>query len=67
MKFSIYLNRRVFVMEKSGQSSQGAFWIKKGAMFLLADNEDYDHTARMRRLILVFVGCICQKGRFLVL
>ena len=34
------------------ESSLGAFFlIAKDAMFLHADNEDSDHTARMRRLI----------------
>ena len=31
------------------------------------DNEDYDQTAQMRRLSLVFVGRTCQKVRFLTL
>ena len=38
------------------ESSQGAFWIAKDAKFLHADNEDYDLTVRIRRLIWVFVG-----------
>ena len=33
--------------------------------FLHADNEDSDQTARMRRLIWVFVGRTCKKVRFL--
>ena len=33
------------------ESSLGAFWIGKDATFLHADNEDYDQTARMGRLI----------------
>ena len=40
-----------------------AFWIAKDAKFLHADNEDSNQTARMRRLIWVFVGRMCQKGR----
>ena len=42
-----------------------AFWIAKDAKFLHADNEVSNQTARMRRLIRVFVGCTCQKVRFL--
>ena len=38
-----------------------------GAKFLHADNEDSDQTARMRRLIWVFVGRIYQKVRFITL
>ena len=33
-------------------------------MILLIDSEGPDQTARMRRLILVFVVCICPKTRF---
>ena len=42
------------------ESSQGAFWMQ----FLHADIEDSDQTARMHRLIWVFVGHTCQKGSF---
>ena len=49
------------------ESSLGAFWIAKDAKFLHADNEDSNQTARMRRLIWVFVGRTCQKVRFLTL
>ena len=38
------------------ESSLGTFWIALDAKFLHADNEDSDQTARMRRLIWVFVG-----------
>ena len=31
------------------------------------DKEDSDMAARIRRLIKVFVGCTCQKTRFLTL
>ena len=31
------------------ESSLDALWVSKGAMFLHADNEDSDQTARMRR------------------
>ena len=37
------------------ESSLVAFWIAKDAKFLHADNEDSDQTARVRRLIWVFV------------
>ena len=47
------------------ESSQGAFWIDKNAKFLHAVNEDSNQTARMRRLIWVFVGGTCRKVRFL--
>ena len=33
-------------------------------MILLADNEDADHTARMRRLIFAYAVGICPKTRF---
>ena len=46
------------------ESSLGAFWIAKDAMFLYADNEDSDKTARMRRLIWVFAGHTCPMIRF---
>ena len=49
------------------ESSLGASWIAKGAKFLHADNEDSDQTARLRRLIWVFVGRTCEKVRFLTL
>ena len=45
------------------ESLLGAFWIAKGAMFSHADNEDFEQTARMCRLIWVFVGRTCQKVR----
>ena len=35
------------------------------ASFLHMTNEDFDQTARMRSLILVFFGCTCPKVRFL--
>ena len=41
------------------ESSLGAFWVVKDANFLHADNKDSDQTARMRRLIWVFVGRTC--------
>ena len=44
-----------------------AFWIAKNTKFLNTDNEDTYQTARMRRLIWVFVGRTCQKVRFLTL
>ena len=47
------------------ESSLAAFCITKYAKFLHAENEDSDQTARMRRLICVFVELICQKVRFL--
>ena len=37
-------------------SSLGTFWIAKDPKFLRVDNEDSNQTARMRRLIWVFVG-----------
>ena len=49
------------------ESSLCAFWIAKDAKFLHADNEDSDQTARMRRLIWVFVGRTCQKVPLLAL
>ena len=46
------------------ESSLCAFWIGKGAKFLHVNNEDLDQTARMRRLIWVFVGVHFQTVRF---
>ena len=49
------------------ESSLGAFWIDDDANFHYAENEDTNQTARMRRLIWVFIGRTCQKVRFLTL
>ena len=49
------------------ESSLGAFWIAKDAKCLHGDYEDSNQTARMRRLIWVFVGRTCLKVRFLPL
>ena len=46
------------------ESSPGAFSIAKDAKSPYVKNEINDQTARMRRLIWVFVGRICQKVRF---
>ena len=43
------------------ESSLGAIWIAKDATSLHADKEDSDQTARMRRLIWVFIGRTCNK------
>ena len=43
------------------ESSLGAVWIAKDTKFIHADNENYDQTARMRILIWVFVGHVCQN------
>ena len=43
------------------ESSLGEFWKAKDAKFLHVDNEDSYQTARMRRLMRVFVGRIRQK------
>ena len=45
------------------ESSLCAFWKAKDAKFLHADNEDSDQTARMRRLIRVFVSAL-SAGTF---
>ena len=47
------------------ESSLGAFSIDKGTKFLHADYDNSDQTARMRRLIRVFVERTCQTVRFL--
>ena len=47
------------------ESSLGAILIAKDAVFH-ADNEDSDQTARMRRMIWVFVFRTCLKVRFLI-
>ena len=47
--------------------SAGAFQIAKDAKFLHVDNEDWDQTSWMHRLIWVLVGCIFQKVVFLTL
>ena len=49
------------------ESSLGAIQIHTGAQFLHSDNKDSNQTARMRRLIWVFVVRTCQKVRFLTL
>ena len=49
------------------ETSLSAFWIAKDAKFLHANKEDSNQTARMRRLILVFVERSCQKVGFLIL
>ena len=49
------------------ESSLGAFWIAIDAKVLHADNGDSNQPARMRRLIWVFFGRICQKVRSLPL
>ena len=94
VKFSVYLNRRVFVMwsihnpclntylrhehpEKLqiylrirtvwSETFLRLFWTAKDAKVLHASNEDSDQTARVRRLILVFVGRTCPKVSFLTL
>ena len=62
-KIQISLRRRAVWSE----SSLGAFWIANDAKFLQTDNEDSNQTARMRRLIWIFVGRTCQKVRFLTM
>ena len=49
------------------ESSLGAFWIAKDSKFRHADNDGYDWSVQMRRLIWVFAGRTCQKLRFLSL
>ena len=44
------------------ESSLCVFRLAKDATFLHADNEDSNQTARMRKLILVFVGHTCQRA-----
>ena len=51
----------------SSEPSLGTLWLAKWAKFLRADNEDSDQTARMRRLIGVFIGRRCQRVHFLTL
>ena len=46
------------------ESSLGVFWITKDVKSLLVDNEDTDQTARVCRLIPVFVGRTYQKVCF---
>ena len=56
------------------ESSLGTSWITKDAKFLYVDNKDWSdstdkqvcQTACTHRLILVSVGCICHKVRFLM-
>ena len=47
------------------ESSLSAFSIAKDTKILYADNEDSDQTARMRRLIWVFVGRTREEITFL--
>ena len=35
------------------------FWVAEDVKFLHADNEDFDQTAPMHRLIWVYIGRIC--------
>ena len=42
------------------ESSLGAFWVDKDIKFNDADDEDSDETARMRRMIWVF---LCAQNR----
>ena len=49
------------------ESSLGTFWIARDAKFLHSDNEDSEQTARIHRMICVFVMRICEKVRFLPL
>ena len=62
-KIQISLRIRVDWLE----SSVGEFWIDKDTEFLHMDNKYYCRTARMRRLIWVFVWRTCEKARFLTL
>ena len=62
-KFQISLR----ISEVWPESSLGTFWIAKDAKFLQADKEESHQTARMRKLIWVFVRRINQKVRFLML
>ena len=61
------IQTRLRVCAVWSESSPGAFWTAKDTRSLHAENEDYDQTARVRRLIWVFVGHTCQKIRFLTL
>ena len=58
----IRINLRVLAV--LSESSPGSFWIAKNAKFLYADNKNSDQTARIRRLLWVFVGRTCPKLRF---
>ena len=49
------------------ESSLGTLWIAKDAKFPRADNWDSNQTARMCRLVLVFVVRTCKNVRFLTL
>ena len=66
--FNRYMGKRIFwtvrpvkiqislrIRAARSESSLDAFWLAKDVNFLQADNEDADRTARMRRLIWVFV------------
>ena len=52
------------VWSESSLSAWKKLWIFG---YQTAPSEDSDQTARMRRLIWIFVGHTCQKGRFLIL
>ena len=64
VKFSVYLNRRVFVLFYPGVCSQ----LKKSIVsnILFVGSERLGQTARMRRLILAFAVSIWSKTRFRV-
>ena len=57
-------NHQISLRFRKSESLLGLFWIAKDATFLNEDNEGSDQTARMRRLIWIFVEHTCKKERF---
>ena len=57
--------RSVCASAQSDLNLYWAHWIARDATFVHADNDDFEETARMRRLIWVFVWRKCKKAFFL--
>ena len=58
---------RMGIRKVSAESSLGALWINEYLKLLHAYNQDSDQTNRMRRLIRVFAGSLCEFVSFVVL
>ena len=70
VKFSIYLNRRIFVMLSIRPvwyvSLQSAFWIATDALFLGADNKDSGQTNLSLRRVHMSEGNFSHAGAHIV-
>ena len=70
VKFSVYLNRRVFVMIP--RMHKVSYWhllsintFYSVQLFCLADRESSDQTVQKHRLIWAFTVCICLRNTLL--